>query len=384
MLKTQLSLRDYGYLKIELLAQGINYDDEFLQAYSQRDNLLEKRRAYGNSDEIIFSKETKVPQEIILPENIVVAVNYRSDSKWKLTFNNNNFFITNSDVSIPIKFPRRPTFYNSKMSNGTNVSRYVTLYGNATAAMFSPGTCYLWSKKAECKFCSLQPTRDEQADHEMYIKPEDAKEAIKIVLEEDGDRIEHILLNGGTISNYDLGFNKHIDILEAISELEISPLIQKHLISMPPKDFKLFERLAKTGANIAMDLEIYDPKLFEEICPGKASDYGRDRFMEAYKSAVDYLGRGNVYAGFVAGLEPAESLIEGMYELGELGVVPAINIFHSDPKSQLANHPRPSQEYIEKIGHHMSIVYKKYNFVPFLKNTGRNSLDTEAYLQCYA
>lgn len=42
MLKTQLSLRDYGYLKIELLAQGINYDDEFLQAYSQRDNLLEK------------------------------------------------------------------------------------------------------------------------------------------------------------------------------------------------------------------------------------------------------------------------------------------------------------------------------------------------------
>lgn len=37
--------------------------------------------------------------------------------------------------------------------------------------------------------------------------------------------------------------------------------------------------------------------------------------MEAYNSAVSYLGRGNVYTGFVAELKPAESLIEGCIRL---------------------------------------------------------------------
>ncbi|KGX85214.1 radical SAM protein [Pontibacillus litoralis] len=383
MKQTVSSIKKYGQLKAEILVEGINYSDDFLVEFSKKNDLLEKRRAYGNSDEKMFPKEMKVPQEILLPEGIVVAVNQRNNAKWSLECVNDNFYVTNGEELIPIEFPQRPNFYDLKMMDGSNVSRVVTLYGNATLGVFSPGTCYFWAKGEECKFCSLQPTRKSQADHEMFIKPATAKEAIKIALESEGERVNHFLLNGGTISNYDLGFKRHIEVLEAVSELDIPSHVEKHLISMPPKDLSLFERLSKTGATIAMDLEIYDKNLFEEICPGKSKDYGRENFLGALKEAVKYLGRGNVYCGFVGGLEPVESLAEGMHRLGELGVVPAINIFHNDPGSQFANRQRPKLDEVKEIGYHMSVVYDKYNFKPFIKNTGRNSLDTEAYLKCF-
>lgn len=383
MNKIASNITKYGQLKAELLVEGINYDDEFIEEYSKMDDFLEKRRAYGNSDERMFSKEIKVPQEIILPEGIVVAVNQRNNAKWNIIHDNGMFYITNNIETIPVEFPQRPNFYDSKMDDGTSVSRIVTLYGNATLGVFSPGHCYFWAKGDECKFCSLQPTRNIQADHEMFIKPERAKEAIRKALETEEERVHHFLLNGGTISNYDHGFSRHLDVMEAVSELNMPSHIEKHLISMPPKNFSLFERLAKTKATIAMDIEIYNKDLFDEICPGKSKDYGRERFFEAFKAAVDYLGKGNVYCGFVGGLEPVESLAEGMYELGEMGVVPAVNIFHNDPGSQFASRKRPTLEEVRKIGYHMSVVYDKYNFKPFIKNTGRNSLDTEAYLKCF-
>ncbi|CAG7915105.1 hypothetical protein SSCS72_02926 [Mammaliicoccus sciuri] len=376
-------LKELGELKIELLAHGINYSEDFLKQYSKREDLIEKRRAYGNSDERQYSKHVKVPQEVILGDGIVVAVNQRNQSKWILDYENDKFYISDGDIKFPITFPRRPDFYESKLDNGKNVSRIVTLYGNATLGIFSPGHCYFWNTGDECKFCSLQPTRTTQADHEMFIKPSIAKESIYKALSTEGDRIKHVLVNGGTIKNYDLGFQKHLEVLESIREIQLPEYVATHLIAMPPKDFSLFERLKETKSTIAMDIEIFDPILFEKICPGKSKDYGRENFFNAFKYAVSVLGKGNVYCGFVAGLEPLESLIEGMYTMAEIGVVPAVNIFHNDPGSHFAEYDRPDIDFVREVGYNMSIIYKKYNFKPFITGTGRNSLDTEAYLGCY-
>ena len=103
--------------------------------------------------------------------------------------------------------------------------------------------------------------------------------------------------------------------------------------------------------------------------------------IESYKIAVEVLGKGNVYAGLIAGLEPLESLIEGMEFFADLGVVPAVAVFHRDAGSEMNEHPRPSPEMIWATGEHMSKIYVKHSFTPFIPNSGRNSLDTEAYLE---
>lgn len=383
MTTKSFNLTDLGKLKMDMLSKGITFDQDFMGQFEREGQFVEKRRAYGNSDEIPFKVDVRVPQEILLHEKIVVAVNYRSDSPWKLKKLNDGYYVVNQDYEIPITFPERPVFYNYQLPDGTPVSKIITLYGNATLGLFSPGHCYFWNTGDECKFCSLEPTRNEQADHLMYIKPETAKEAVRYALQRDGHRIKHILLNGGTISDYDLGFKKHLDVLEAIYDLDLPSHVELHLISMPPKDFSLFQRLAKIDATIAMDLEIYNRDLFDEICPGKSKKYGRDRFFEAFRQAVKYMGHGNVYCGFVAGLEPAKTLIEGIYHVSGMGVVPAVNVFHRDPRSQLYQHPSPDYKSLLEIGYHMSKAYKANNFKPFIEETGRNSMDTESFLQCF-
>ncbi|WP_246550486.1 hypothetical protein [Photorhabdus caribbeanensis] len=78
--------------------------------------------------------------------------------------------------------------------------------------------------------------------------------------------------------------------------------LNSHLISMPPRDLNKIKGISEFVDSWAISLEIFNPKLFDQICPGKSQDYGRDNLLEAYLAAVSELGKGNVYVGFVAGL----------------------------------------------------------------------------------
>ncbi|MBC1936706.1 biotin synthase [Listeria grandensis] len=377
-----INLKEINRIKVEILANGINYDDAFIVQYNQDETTLQKRRAYGNSDEVIRSN-VKVPQEIVLPGNIVVATNQRSSSSWNLDYKDGKYIVHDNETVLNVNFPVQPKFYDYYNSEKVKLDQLITLYGGSTLGVFSPGTCYFWGKKLECKFCSLQPTRAQLSNHKIFIEPDKVVEATQLALTDKTNEIKHFLLNGGTISDYDKGFKKHLAILEAVNNSGILNEVPMHLISMPPKDLTLFKELARLEATIAMDIEVFDPELFNDICPGKSKDYGRENFIHALTVAVDYMGEGNVYCGFVAGLEPIDSFIEGLYFMADKGVVPAVNIFHNDPESQFKNHSRPSIEYINEVGKHMAIIYKKYNYKPFLEGSGRNAVDTEAYRQLF-
>jgi biotin synthase-related radical SAM superfamily protein len=175
-----------------------------------------------------------------------------------------------------------------------------------------------------------------------------------------------------------------LDLLERVKEYNLQSTLDYHLISMPPKDFRLFDRFKKNGNNMSMSIEVFNPILFNEVCPGKSRDYTRELFLSAFEAAVEVLGRGNVYAGFVAGMEPLESIIEGIEFFGEMGVVPAVAVFHPDAGSQYSNRQRPSIDFLKKVGKTMSDIYHREGFQPLIEGSGRNSLDTEAYLGGFA
>ncbi|MEE9217125.1 MAG: radical SAM protein [Anaerolineales bacterium] len=372
-----------AHVKVELLSAGVYYDRDFLDAYGADDTVIEKRRAYGNSDGVQFPPELKVPPEAILSGGIVAAINYRRDSLWRLRVSDTGYEISGSGRRVPVTFPTRPSFYDRRLADGIRASQIVTLYGDATLAIFSPGFCHYFNEDLACRFCSLKTTRETQSDHKFYIPPDLARQAVELALEMEAIRIRHVLVNGGTLKNYDKGFARHIDLLSAVAKVKLPPGARSHLISMPPEDLALFERLPETGANIVMCLEVYDPELFSQICPGKASGYGRDRMLRAFEAAVSVLGRGEVYGGFIAGLEPPESLIDGLYRMAEIGVAPAVNVFHSDAGTPLECHPRPKVDQLLEIGRHMGIIFRENGWVPFIRDTGRNSLDTEAFLRCF-
>ncbi|MEG0635952.1 MAG: biotin synthase [Pseudomonas sp.] len=366
-------------LKLDLLNKGISFSPDFLDYYQHQEELIEKRRAYGTGDSSVLGKSVKVPQEIFLGEGVISAVNHQPSSPWRIELAEGAPVIRGRHSTFPVSFPQRPKSYGKKLSNQELFEQTVTVYGDTTLGVFSPGHCYYFNDGRECKFCSLGPARENLSDHRMKIKSTLASEAINLATELEPGRYKRVLVNGGTIPNYDKGFSIHMDLIQGIRESANSAALEYHLISMPPKNFQLFERFKATGNKLAMSLEIFDPDEFAKTCPGKAQDYTRPRFLEAFSAAVETIGHGNVYVGFVAGMEPLSSLLEGIEYFGRLGVVPAVAVFHPDAGSKYEHWPRPSVDYLNAVGKKMAEVYQREKFTPLIEGSGRNSLDTEAY-----
>lgn len=374
------SMKSIG-LKLELLANGVNFDADFLSEYSARDDLIEKRRAYGTGDDKLAIRTQKTPQEIILEGGIISAANFSQNSRWRLIFDEGDFAVTDGKDRHAVRFPERPRCYGERLSNGDLLEQVLTVYGDSTLGLFSPGHCYYFNSDRECRFCSLGTARKTVSDHRMKILPELALEAVSTAVNLEPDRFRRVLLNGGTLPDYDKGWMYHLDIIRAIRSACNVHSLRSQLISMPPRNLKLLRDFAPIGTSLAMSIEIFDKKIFEEVCPGKAQDYGREKFIDAFRHAVDALGHGNVYAGLVAGLEPLDSILEGIEFFGEIGVVPAVAVFHPDAGSKYSNYPRPDSKFLTAVGQAMSRVYERNQFLPFIEGSGRNSLDTEAYLQ---
>lgn len=371
-------------LKLELLSNGVSFTQEFLEYFQTQTNHIEKRRAYGIGDSVILSSSTRTPQEIILGGQIIAAANYNPNSNLSVFLEEETPLLRYGNKAIKITFPARPRSYGRRLSNGELLERNLTVYGDSTLGIFSPGHCYYFNDGHECKFCSLGPARESLSDHKMRVKGDIAGEAVAAAIEEENNRFKRVLLNGGTIPNYDKGYLMHIDLLERVKQKNLQNDLDYHLISMPPKDFRLFERFKAVGNNMSMSLEVFNSDLFSEVCPGKSRDFTRDRFLAAFEAAVDVLGRGNVYAGFVAGMEPLESIIEGIEYFGDMGVVPAVAAFHPDAGSQYSTRERPSVNFLNTLGKKMSEIYRREGFRPLIEGSGRNSLDTEAYLGGFA
>jgi len=106
--------------------------------------------------------------------------------------------------------------------------------------------------------------------------------------------------------------------------------------AIPKEAMREMKALGVRGASF--NLEVWDPKQFERVCPGKAHYVGRDRWLGALEDAVEVFGKGNVMSAFVGGAEldgeggfqdPADALasnIEGAQHLLSRGVQPVFSL----------------------------------------------------------
>lgn len=382
-MKQQPSMHNNMAIKLYLLSNGVNFDSVFLDNYSPE--FIEKRWAYGNSDEKQFVK--RIPPEILIGD-IISAVHFVPESDLQLGFVDGKYVLKcNEKTLTEVSFPGRPKFYEMSTDDGIPCNSVATLYGSNCLGIFALGTCYYFHVDKPCGFCSLEPTRGTLGDHVMQVRPELAAQVTEIALNADPEVIKQIMLNGGNRRDNNAGFLHHLKTIEMLSDVLVKmgriDSVELHLITMPPDNHALLKGLQNLPVKVAMNLEVFSPELFPLIAPGKAELYGREKIIEALRRAVDELGKGNVYTIFVGGLEPMDSLIEGLHFVAQMGVVPIINVFHKDPAARLSDHPRVPVAQLHQMGKALQEVFEQYEFKPFYRDCGRNSLDSEAFYGCF-
>jgi hypothetical protein len=119
----------------------------------------------------------------------------------------------------------------------------------------------------------------------------------------------------------------------------------------PHRDLKRYDHLRELGVNrVSFCFEIFDPQLFEEICPGKHAEYGLDHYLEAVRYCAElgkvgpkdepWVSNGEI----IAGLEPPESSIAAIDWITSVGAIPTVCVFRPLKGTDLADWEPPKTE----------------------------------------
>lgn len=304
--------------------------------------------------------EESLPDDFLLGDGTVVQFrkNSRSPFLVERAEDGKLFLRKGGEAVCPISWIPRPSFYGRSTSDGTPMVKIGQIGGEDCFFICYNNYCAHFSKRKECLFCNLVDT---SRKYRSVITRKQVDQIGETAAEAFREGVaKHILMTGGCFGN-----EKEVDVVETILAA-----IRKHtgldripgtLLPSPPEDLASLRRYKDAGIEaVAFSLEIWDEPLYRALCPGKAGDTPRRKFLESLEEAVRVFGPGNVYGVFVMGLEPADSLFEGVDALSSLGAHVVPFVWSPNPGSRLYGHRAPRGAwYAENVRRFAEIVASK-------------------------
>jgi len=213
----------------------------------------------------------------------------------------------------------------------------ITYLGNDRLRVYHRAGCYFKNLGMGCQFCDI-PKDD------RIFTLEDIFEALDAY--RDHPAVRHYLIGGGSAAPDD-DFSVIESITRHIRDTTGKPI---YLMTLPPKDVRILEKLKQAGiTEVAFNLEVFDRSLACRYMPGKGT-IPLSTYEDALQTATELWGKtGNVRTIFIVGLESAESLLEGVTHMAEMGVAPILSLFRPIEETPLHGMLAPPDEEIWEI-----------------------------------
>jgi hypothetical protein len=357
-------LRDEIYLKNRIQIEGINFDPAIFSH-------LDLSGKYIEQVNILFAGDKHAHRDIEFPPAFLTpAGNYVTQLRWDqssplhLAYEDGqyNLYDCGKAVIEKIKFAGRPDYYGLKTSDGTSMRTVAADY--AYGALFVPysNECSLKDKGLDCLFCNINATKD------IYAEAQEIKWKTPLQV---GETIaagykagySHMTVSGGFVAER-REVEYYIDVAEAIQEHTGLQDFNGTACIGAPLDFSIFEKYKEAGyRTIATNIEIWNEKMFDVICPGKAQLCGgRQNWINALDEELRVFGKHKVRTTFVSGIEPKESLLEGIEALTERGIVVNPSSWNVCVGSPMEGMRTPTQDWHWEIFEKTAALYKKYGF----------------------
>ena len=281
-----------------------------------------------------------LPDDFCLPDGTVVQfrLNSRSPYKVRLVDGRRCLFFQEDEI-CDVSWIDRPAFYSAKTSQGHDMIKVGQIGGEDCLFFCYQNYCVHFGKHKQCLFCNLVTTL---TTYDSVLRRKDIEsigEVAKAAWDE--GMVNHVLLTGGCF-----GRESEVKLVS-----EILAAIRKHtgfdrvpgtILPSPAKGDDI-KRYYDTGIQaIGYSMEIWDEKLYQAICPGKSESTSHAAFLEAIETAVRIFGEGNVYGVFVMGLEPRDTILEGIRTLAGVGANVVPFVWSPNPGSKLAGHRAPT------------------------------------------
>lgn len=297
-------------------------------------------------------------------------------------------------------YPQIPKYFSKKFEDGTPYYEVVQI----GPYLVPTRVCQHWGPKEECKYCDLNAnfrSKKQLGAISMprpYKKVEQVAEAMEEYFKEDWPLEEWpigITIGGGAITKKLNGKNEddfYLDYVIAIRE-RIGNRVPINCHTAP-KTKEVAKRYRDAGVTFHNpNIEVWDKRLFEIICPGKNRVVGRDNWIRLTIEEVDVFGQGFIVPTFVVGVEmcqpwgfktvaeAVQSTTEGFEYLMAHGVLPKPASWCIEALSDLAGNTPPPIDYFIQLDRNWYELWKKYRLpcpANYLMGPGRNDYPNSA------
>ncbi|MDB5776191.1 MAG: radical protein [Herbaspirillum sp.] len=244
-----------------------------------------------------------------------------------------------------ISFPRQPRFYKLQTLDGIAYSKIATLHGSDVLATTVLQSCIRYeSRKKSCQFCAIGQSL--AAGRTILRKtPEQLGEVARAAVLLDG--VKHMVMTTGTPNATDRGAQILCESAFGVKSAVDLPIQGQ---CEPPDDDAWFKRMHDAGIDsLGMHLEAVTPAVRARIMPGKAS-VSIERYFDAFESAVNVFGYGQVSTYILAGLgDTAEAVLRTCEKLIAIGVYPFVVPFVPIAGTPLEDHPAPLPQFMHDL-----------------------------------
>jgi hypothetical protein len=332
-------------IKCELFANGINIGESAKEALQQRDSGRPVTFAdFATTNGIIL----KFPDNLWI--NAPIAIhnpNLVKNTDWDIKYQNDKFIVENCSDSFEVDVIPTPKYPENFNSNGIQFKKYA--HTHCDRLRVSP----IFGCAFDCKFCDVNLI--EECKYRKF-NHSDIFEAIDAARIDEIQPAKHMLISGGTPAPLDREYLT--ELCEAV--IIEYPDFEVDVMATPDGKSIDIRRLANVGLNGAsLNIEIYNETVAKKLMPKKAAATIPARWKileEAVKEMEDW----SVRSLIIVGLEPLKSLVLGVENLCQRGVMPVLSPFRPHPKTVLRDLPAPSANEMMEAYIRCSEIAEKY------------------------
>lgn len=322
-----------GFLKLDLFCKGMRIPSDCRTSDGRP--VLRVRAGLGSGMEVL------IPASDGIHVNVPVVEPWVQDSPYELhgPRPNGRHWLTYDGTEIgEVILPVRPAFYNKVTRSGKPMVSVGILQGTYLGVYYG-GMCANWKDVARdnCRFCSVGENLL-KGDDTTGKSAEDVAETATAAREEG---ITFVHINGG--------FDDTGKYLERFGPVLRRVREQTGMLTgfqVPPLwEHEQYREVKRWGVNnVSLCYEIWNPRRFEEVCPGKARRAGLAKYLDAIEYCAKEVKFDTTNGEMIAGLEAPGDSMQAIDWLTAIGAVPTVCVFRPVIGTDYAALPPPKVE----------------------------------------
>jgi hypothetical protein len=349
--KIRKILLDEVNLKIKLDLDGIRYDPETIKKFAPS---VRGRETFGGRFGSFY-----------LPHGVTAHGKPNRWSRYSLVEEDNEpvLFDNENDTRIgSIRFHQRHPVLDQTISSGEKFSDIASVNPEGGMRVQYSNECALKDLGEDCLYCGFNVRAQKGvSDRVPFKSPRQIAEAYDLARK--ADTGNHLNLTGGFVpERRELEY--YLDVLDGLHEIAGYKKINIVTVIGAPADLSVLDKYKEAGVTtININIEIWDKNIFRAICPGKDKRNGGWRhWLDALEYSAEVFGKGNTQTNLVAGLEPKQSVLEGVEYLASKGIVCKFGSFNPVPGTPLEGYRTPDADWHWDLALKGAEIYKRYGF----------------------